>query len=72
MKPRVDALTPPAAAETNLVGRKALQPTSGHPGHSPSHLLGSSGAGDSHVWAADMMEAGPHDEGCERPSLGES
>lgn len=33
------------------------RPTCVHPRHSPSHLLRSSGLGDSHLWAADMMEA---------------
>lgn len=35
------------------------RPTSNPPRHSPSHLLRSSGLGDSHLWAADVMEAGP-------------
>ena len=39
-------------------GGEHSRPTSVHPGHSPSHPLGSSGPGDSHGWAADMMEEG--------------
>lgn len=49
-------IPPAAASETDQRGRAV---TSVHAGHSPSHVPGSSGPGDSRGWAAVTVKAGP-------------